>query len=1187
MYLKRLEMQGFKSFADKISLDFCEGITAIVGPNGSGKSNITDAIRWVLGEQSAKSLRGSKMEDVIFAGTAKRKPTGFAQVSLILDKSEKMFPIDYEEINVTRRVYRSGESEYFINKAACRLRDIHELFMDTGLGRDGYSIIGQGRIDEILSNKSEDRRQIFEEAAGISKYKSKKTEAERKLASTEDNLARIKDIANELEVRLVPLEKQSQRAQKYLKLYEDSKGLDITICADTLEKLQKEENEIVQKLQTTAEDSQREEERLTALQEQEKEMYGSMRKTDADIELVKEEIHKIEIINTRAEGEISLLENNIASLTEEIERSEAEIEGTKAEIAENDVKANEIVSQTAALEEKRKAQLEIIDEKNAKVIELGEETDKKNDLLSALMEEKANLNNEKEEIKGRINAIEAVGSNSATRRTAVLQEIKDAEGEIAESEEKTKNYSKEITALREAVQNLQKEHAEKLAKAKKLQDETNALKDVFNQKNSDYNRASSRLSVLRDMEKNMEGYGAGQKALLSGRFGGDFVIHGVVSKLIRLDDMYSTAVEAAVGNGLQNIVVETDADAKKAIDCLKRNNLGRVTFLPVQSVSGKKYDFSSDFSHFQGFLGTLSDKVECDGKFRSIVDFLMGRTALFDNGENALYAAKRTGYKFRITTLDGEVLNPGGSITGGSLAKGGRFLQRGKEINLLEEACRDLQKQMDKTENTIDKNTEALYKWRDELDGISAKITDAQSSLVKVESEMRIAESLISRDKNMIERLKAELLHIEENSKSANSETEYLAKAAKEVEEKAAALEQKISAMRDEIRQILSEKESVNKEIISIRIKISEINSEIDIKNMSRDRESREQTSRAEALKRLEAFITASREKIREYKLNIENKRIAIKEADGHIAVYNAQIKEMIAARSEADSSIMKLKEDTIKQNELVNSLKIELDRLQNRIEKVKTQTDEIINRLWDDYEIAPSAAISAKQEISDLPAAKKKLVQLKSEMKALGNINLDSVEEYKEVRERYTFLSEQINDMESSKKELLSLIKELTVEMTKQFAEKFEIINKNFAEVFTELFGGGSAALSLTDNENILESGIEIDVRPPGKKLQRLSLLSGGEMAFTAIALLFAILKVRATPFCILDEIEAALDDNNIDRFGQYVKKFSDKTQFIIVTHRRGTMAAADILYGVTMQEKGISKLLTMRLDDVETDKE
>jgi len=1185
VYLKKLEMQGFKSFVDKISLDFGNGITAIVGPNGSGKSNISDAIRWVLGEQSIKTLRGSKMEDVIFAGTEKRKPTGFAEVSLTLDNSERIFDIDYNEITVTRRVYRSGESEYFINRAICRLRDIAELFMDTGLGKDGYSIIGQGKIDAIVSGKPEERRKIFEEAAGVSKFKYKKIQAEHKLAQTEDNLERVLDIAGELESRLSPLKKQSEKATQYLELRDKLTQLDINLYVEKITHLTKSLEQQREKLSFHIKELETENALYEQFQEKEAQFYSETAEVELNLSNLREALHKTQISQTELAGEISLIKNNIGDFGRRISETETEINMILGDFSGEDAKKAEIAADIEKYTAEKNRLLSEIDGISEKISDISAEVDQVNSSLQLKMQEENNKQREIDLLQGKIATIDALDQNFDERLEKLTQAANDAKARHNSAKEKYDEYEKEI--------NDKKAHqAELLETSKKLESDAEAkkteisqLKNEYNDLNDEYNKKMSRLNILTDMEKNLDGFAHGVKALLKSDVSKEYNIHGIYSKLIKTDEKYFTAVEVALGNAMQNIVVSTDSDAKAAIRYLKGGNHGRVTFLPVSSVKGKRGTFEGEIKSCPGYLGLVCDKIECSEQYREITESLLGQTALFDNVDNALKAAKQFNYKIKIVTLGGEALHPGGSISGGSAPKNSGLLGRESEIAKLTEVCRNLEKKMDKADDKIADFTDEIRSLLKEHEVCSENLRKTGEEILKLIGTREIQSHILSREESEMEKLSSELSLIKragENSASEKKQLQLQIDAKNLNREK---IKADAELLRQQISDLIKKRESLNSKTVEIRVKISTQNSQIEMCNMKSENISAEHQRQEQRIKLLKFSIEEMEKRISQLQAEIKVKQQNVEENKALADKYEGEITSIISSKADSDKEISALKENIRVQNEKLNNLKIAYARMEDGISHCEQSLDDAIGKLWSEYDISFSEAQNRATEIDNIEEARKTAGTLKAQIRALGNINVEAIEEYKEVSERYEFLSKQIEDLTTSKNELTSLISDTVKSMNTRFITEFENINQHFANIFRELFGGGTAALSLTDPTNIAETGIEISVRPPGKKLQRLSLLSGGEMALTAIAILFAILKVRPTPFCILDEIEAALDDNNIQRFCNYIKNFSNTTQFIVVTHRRGTMEAADILYGVTMQEKGISKLLSMRPDEVEVE--
>lgn len=1178
MYLKGIEMQGFKSFADKIELEFGQGITTIVGPNGSGKSNISDAIRWVLGEQSAKSLRGGKMEDVIFAGTQKRSPLGFAQVSIILDNKDKTFKIDYEKIKVTRRVHRSGESNYLINDKECRLKDIHELFMDTGIGREGYSVIGQGKIDQILSSKAEERRNIFEEASGITKYKYRKAESEKKLLQTEDNLTRIRDLLSELEAQVGPLEVQSRKARKYLDLREVLKGLDINISIRNIDKLRETLSEGKSKFTLAFNQLADEKNKLLTLETAIESETSSLGELNEKITQLRQESFDIEKNSGTLSNRIEILKNNIQNnntnknrLNEEIktinsasQKADEDVESIKKEI--EDTKASKKL-----LEEKVQGHdktLAIIDEKIAKLLA---QTDALKDELSAKLSEISSS-------KTKISSLNMLIKNFDERKKGLTDELR-VKKEALHSAEETKE---ELHKAKEENQKTKKSALEKLEKLKneyfELTDKLNKAKEEQNKVVASCNDKESRKTVLEDLERGYEGYAKSVKNILSSGIKG---INGVVSKLIEVDAKYVTAVEIALGSGLQNIVVDNEDIAKKCISYLKENRLGRATFLPLTSV--KANELKDAPKSAKGYIGIASDLVVCESKYKDIIKNLIGRTVVMDSIDNAVAFAKKTGYKFKMVTLDGQLVNPGGSLTGGSINKTQSLLSRSKDIE-------ELSKEIEKLRGIIDYNDDVIAEY-------NAKIKKMASAKEQLDGEVNSAEreevkitSDIANNERIISELTRNISTITDESGSVLGEIEDIEKQKKAVETSVTLMEADLAGVRSAIeakqqegsdatghreafinsvtddRILLS---NTDKDIVLLNEKIASILStkENSLSNIASKNEEIESIEKLNA--ELEAEIAEVQEQI---KSALEN--------TGELA---GKIAESEKKYEKASVSLKENQKKLKDQNETIYVLQLEVSRIENRNSKTEMEIEVITNKLWDEYELTYNASLEYKIADFNMTESQKEAASLRAQIKSLGNINIDSIEQYKEVKERFDFLTAQKHDLDETKAKLEDIIREMQTIMVKQFKESFEIIRVRFDEVFRALFGGGEGRLYLSDPDNVLESGIDIEVQPPGKKLQNMMALSGGEKALSAIALLFSVLEVRPTPFCILDEVEAALDDNNVYRFADYIRKYSEKTQFIVVTHRRGTMEAADIMYGVTMQEKGVSKLLKLKFEDLE----
>lgn len=1000
MYLKALEIQGFKSFADKTRLTFEKNITAIVGPNGSGKSNISDAVMWVMGEQRTKSLRGSKMEDVIFGGTAKRSPLGFAQVSLILDNSARIFDIDSSEVTLTRRYYRSGESEYFINRESVRLKDINNLLMDTGLGRDGYSIIGQGRIAEIVSNKSTDRREVFEEAAGISRYRYRKEEAERKLDKTEENLLRINDKIDELEMQVGPLKEQSRVAKRYLALRDELKILEVSAWMETLDRLH------------------------------------------AQADAVNQEYAQAKANLERAKGELESLYASSGSITERMHRKDVEIEQARERLSAAEAKASECESAAAVLRANAESSRRSMERMQSDIAEQESRAAE----IRARMDEGARRI---AEIKARLETLYAENTKNGNVLDGCRMKIKSREDALAAVSDK----------------------ATKLA--------------------VDARSMDSRINMLTEMEKDFDGFSRAVKTVMRESARGSIRgVHGPVANLVKADDECALAIETALGAAAQNIVIDTQNDGRSAIEILKRMDAGRATFLPIDTIRGSVMTDAP--VRDPGFVGVAFDLVKFDESYRQIFANLLGRTVVAETLADAVRISKANGNRLRIVTLDGQLINAGGSMTGGSSAKGSGILSRANELETLKKK---------------------RVKLAEGEKSCAAELERAKTNLASVRYQYDMA--------------------LEEQS-SLRSDISSL-----EAENRATA------ASGEQLRLLLD--------------------------GISGDSETRKNAVSA-AERQIESF----------------NARIAEKETErGAFAAEIKSIKDEISriglSKLELEGKRTKAEKDAQQRNAEIN----ELERLTARIEQKKLASDmeekQIMDKLWDNYELGHTAANAIRQPVQNIQKANRAIAELRKEISSLGTPNIGAIDEYERVNSRYEFLAGQRDDVEKAKTELVDIIRDITAEMKAVFVERFNEIDESFRQTFLELFGGGKAALVLEDEKDVLNCGIDIKVQPPGKAVSTISLLSGGEMAFVAIALYFAILKVRPTPFCVMDEIEAALDEANVERFAAYMRRMSDRTQFLVITHRRGTMEEADMLYGVTMQEKGVSAVIELDLENAQ----
>ncbi len=1181
MYLKRLEMYGFKSFADKTVLDFMPGITTVIGPNGSGKSNISDCIRWVLGEQSLKSLRGAKSEDIIFAGTQNRKSLGYAEASIIIDNSDSKLPIEFNEVTVTRRIYRSGETGYFINKAPCRLKDILELFMDTGIGKDGYSIIGQGKIDEILSNKSEERRHIFEEAAGIVKYRTRKAESEKKLEQTKLNLLRINDIISEIEGNIGPLKIQSEKAKKFLNLREELKNIEVGLFLYNIEDYKKKIEEIKENIDIFETQKVREEEKINNIKLQKEELKIQIDKLILEIEetqkLSFEEANKKEEYN----GEIKVSQERIQNNDSNYNRFAEEIE--------------EILKRNKELEEEKNQKLErknnLFLNKDKFVKELEEKEQELQKYSKTLSDKELEIEgkksivqknvDEKYEIISNINTEKANIENLNKKEKSLKDDIQLTISELDENRNKKLDMSREFYEVeknRNNINNL-------LQEMKSNKDEcTNKVKEFEEKINlllSEYRIKESKHRFLVETEKEKEGYIKSVKSLLEDAEKNPYLksgMHGILANLISVDKEYELAIEMCLGGTIQNIVTDTEEEAKKLVNYLRENNLGRASFLPITSVKGQKISKINE-KEISGIIGVASDLVETDKKFEGIILNLLGRTIVVDDIDTAVKLAKQNSYSFKIVTLKGDIINPSGSISGGSSAKKTvSLLGREKEIKSLEKELKEINSKIEKLQDEKLKYENSI---KDTLNNFEEKQKEAQELEIIYATEKQKQENI---DLEIL-KLEAKLEKIRKDVEENNEERKQRQNAQEELNNKVTSIETENSELNKIIEEFTASNkdnqkyiDDLNFDITNLKISVSSFDESENSINEMMERinlDIENNTVSIENKKKIRQEIIEENKKLEEKILEVQNK---IAELEKNVSESSGKIEKLKEEKILKADRQEKLEQENIDENNILEEIKNQISKIDLKKSKIELELNQVINKMWEEYELTPNNTENI-EKIENPSEVQKNVNKIRAEIKELGSINVDSIKEYKEIKERYDFMSEQRLDLENASNKLRKIITEMTETMKKQFAEQFKVINKNFGEVFVELFGGGKAELKLVDEENILESGIEIEVQPPGKKLQNMMLLSGGEKAFTAIALLFAILKINPAPFCVLDEIEAALDDVNVYRFAEYLKKFTKDTQFLVITHRKGTMEAADTVYGITMEEKGISKLLSMKL--------
>ena len=1183
MYLKSLQLQGFKSFPDKTLIRFGDDITAIVGPNGSGKSNISDAILWVMGEQSSKTLRGAKMEDVIFGGTQKRAAVGFAEATLTLDNSDRALAYDADEVMVTRRFYRSGDSEFYINKQSARLRDIHELFMDTGLGKEGYSNIGQGRIDEILSLKSGDRREIFEEAAGISKYRHRKEETERKLEHTEDNLLRIGDKVSELELQLEPLKVQSEKARKYLELKDELKGVEVAVWLDTLDKLSAAAKKAEEDYASAAFVLQQAHDDLEALYRQAEEMAETLRTRDGELETVRLKVNMLSATHQQLEGQMAVLQGNVDNNNGNIARIEEELKGQEDRsggiVSQIDQTRDRVAQIDATLAQKRRE----LDEFQQKLTAM---TASAQGITRQFLELRGKESNLAADIAGRQADVRGLEDSMVQTRQRLEQLSSDLSAGAARHHEAQANLDatrKELRKAQEdvtAANNTIAGYTLRLNTRSKRRDD---LQQTLRECNQKLDSITAKVRVFRAMERDFESYNKAVRMVMQeAQRGALRNVHGPVSRLIRTEDSYTVAIEIALGAAMQQIVVGSEQDGKAAISYLKRTGGGRATFLPLSNIQGRALQ-ENGLENCRGYVGIASQLVTSEPQYRGIVDNLLARTVIVQDMDAAINMSQKYRSRFKIVTLDGQVMNPGGSMTGGSVNKDAGILSRANELEKLTAQEKKLQQDRLVTE---------------------AELQEAQRQCDQVEFQMNTARDQLREAEDQVLRLQGQekqyeilLNAILEAEGSAQREKDSLNERDRSDRERYAAQQAKIQVYTQQLtetRDKLAALEGSQTETAEETAAITEGMTALKTEEAALDAERSTALAHIEDLQGLRSAMEGDREKkvalmeaIREDSLRLEQEIAQLKlrqqENDGESAQMNVQMQKTLESRAEAEASKTRAEREAQEKNKDILNMERACALLEQKKVTSSLEERQIIDKLWDSYGLTPGTAPEHRGEIENVTAGNRRAAELKRKIAALGTPNLGAIEEYARVNERYTYLAEQRDDVLNSKRELESIIRNITAEMTTIFVAEFTKIDHYFGQTFEEMFGGGKGQLILEDPENPLTCGIEIRVQPPGKQVKTITLLSGGEKAFVATALYFAILKVRPTPFCLLDEIDAALDDRNVERFANYLHNLAKNTQFIVITHRRGTMEAADVLYGVTMQEQGVSKLLRLDLNQME----
>lgn len=1187
MYLKSIEVQGFKSFANKINFEFHQGITGIVGPNGSGKSNVSDAVRWVLGEQKIKQLRGGKMEDVIFAGTENRKPLGFAYVAITFENSDHKLAIDFDEVTVSRRLYRSGESEYMINGSICRLKDINELFDDTGIGTDGYSIIGQGQIDKILSGKADDRRELFDEAAGIVKFKKRKQETLKKLESERANIARVVDILTELERQIKPLEKQSETAREYLKLKEQLKIFDINVFLLEIKNIKEQLKETDEKLDIAKTQLSSNEESLDEIKQKYERLDEYIEELNGTIEAKRNSLNQATVMREKLEGDIKVLKEQINSAMANDEHYTERIATIENSIDEKNEERAEFINQEKNIKEMLKNAASIKQEADSRVLAI---SDKISGLLNEIEKEKSNiitLLTDKANVQAKIQRYDAMLEQINIRKTELNQRLLKFQNDKNEHDRVVNELNEELKKINEEII----ESTSSLAKLNNklddaLKENQNLTKEKENIERS-YHENNSKLEALKNMTERYEGYGNSIRKIMELKESKKGII-GVVADIIKVDKKYEVAVETALGGNIQNVVTDSETTAKEAIEFLKKGKFGRATFLPLSSIANKTGFTNDRVLSEKGVIGLACDLVNIKKEYENIAKYLLGRVVVVDTIENALVLARRFNYTLRMVTLEGELINPGGSMSGGAFKNSSNLLGRRREIEDLTNKISEISSRREEIIEKLAEYHRQAVALREEIEKIKQVLNEQYIVQNTVKMNLNKANEKISEINNTYDdvtkensEIATQISDIKNNYDTLNSELSHW-------EEKNSKTEARIDELNRlvEIERIAEENEKKNNE--DVRFNLANLTQKKDFIKENMDRIDGEIEKFKEELISVKEFAKRSKEEV-------EYKKTDIIEIENSLEVTASEIeniiKEIDGLTQDKDNQAKEHKDFFTKREEISNviaQLDKELFRLNAKKEKLDEANEKLVNYMWDEYEITYSVACEQRnEELTDLLEMKRNITALKQQIKGLGNVNVNAIDEYRETFERYSFLKTQHDDLVTAEQSLIKIIEELDEGMKKQFGEKFQQIREQFDIVYKEMFGGGKGTITLNEDEDILDAEISIISQPPGKKLTNMMQLSGGEKALTAIALLFAIQNLKPSPFCLLDEIEAALDETNVVRFANYLHKLTNHTQFIVITHRRGTMNAADRLYGITMQEKGVSTLVSVNLIEAELEKE
>ena len=1185
MYLKSIEVQGFKSFANKIVFEFHNGITGIVGPNGSGKSNVADAVRWVLGEQRVKQLRGGSMQDVIFAGTENRRPLSYAYVAITLDNSDHQLAIDYEEVTVSRRLYRSGESEYLINGSVCRLKDVNELFYDTGIGKEGYSIIGQGQIDRILSSRPEESRELFDEATGIVKFKRRKNTAQKKLEDEKQNILRINDILAELEKQLGPLEKQSETARQYLKKKETLKNYDVNMFLLETERLQKQLSELTEKAETAQANLNETNLEYERIKSEHSRIEEELEELNASLDEAKEAASQNSLSRQQMENQIELLKEQIKSVRSGEEQKQGRLAAIGEDILERRETRKRFTEEQKQLDIQLKEVSDVSRTAGERLRELRTQIDGLNQRAEQSKNEIISLLNDRASTKGRLQRYDAMQEQAQLRKSELSQKLLEAKTNEEAHRQSFERYQKELEEVSSRILELTASQREKEEEAEGFRRQLGKLNEELEIGQSAFHRESSRLESLRNMAERYDGYGNSIRRVMEQK-GKNPGILGVVADLIRVDQKYETAVETALGGNIQNIVTDHEETAKEMIAYLKQNRFGRATFLPLTSVGNRDNFPKKEALKQKGAVGLASALVEADEKYAGVVNYLLGRVLVAEQIDDAIRIARKYGHSLHIVTLEGEYLSPGGSMTGGAFRNSSNLLGRRRELEQLEENVRRLDQDMKDARERIEELKERRRVSRREAEELNARLQEQflLQNTAKLNADQ--AEKRLKEIEEGYEGLQAELNQNDEQLQDISRSREAIAEELSESERQEKTNESRILEAQSELSELKKQEADCIREAEEVHLEVANLTqkAEFAAENVARiDRELDRLRSEEEDLK---AGVLEGGKDVKAKEESI----LALTGQIGQLAARSGELEKRTAHLSGKREALLSGQKEFFTRREELSEQKNLLDRevfrLNSQREKLEETADAQASYMWEEYELTYNMALPLRnEEYTDPGSLKKQIAALKDEIRKLGDVNVNAIEDYKNISERYEFMNNQRNDLVKAEETLLGIIKELDTGMRRQFEEQFAKIRVEFDKAFRELFGGGKGTLELDEEEDILEAGVRIIAQPPGKKLQNMMQLSGGEKALTAISLLFAIQNLKPSPFCLLDEIEAALDDSNVGRFAKYLHKLTNNTQFIIITHRKGTMEAADRLYGITMQEKGVSALVSVNLIEEELD--